>query len=74
MSSARIAVGDVTPAQPEELFSPEGSKRISADDPLAHLLAVLTRIAREGLTKLLPLASVNSGGGDRVGCNGLRSE
>ena len=37
MPSARIAVGDVTPAQPEKLFSAEGAKCIG--DQLAHLLS-----------------------------------
>ena len=35
MPCARIAVGDVTPAQPEEHFSAEGAKRIG--DQLAIL-------------------------------------
>ena len=37
MPSATIAVGDVTPAQPEKLFSAEGAKRIG--DQLANLLS-----------------------------------
>ena len=37
MPSARIAVGDVTPAQPEKLFSAERAKRIG--NQLAHLLS-----------------------------------
>ena len=37
MSSAAIAVSDVTPAQPEKLLSAEGAKRIG--DQLAHLLS-----------------------------------
>ena len=37
MPSARIAVGDVTSAQPEKLFSAEGAKRIG--DQLVHVLS-----------------------------------
>ena len=37
MPSATIAVGDVTTALPEELFSAEGAKRIG--DQLANLLS-----------------------------------
>ena len=37
MPSATIAVGEVTSAQPEELFSAEGAKRIG--DQLANLLS-----------------------------------
>ena len=37
MPSATIAVGDVTTALPEELFSTEGAKRIG--DQLANLLS-----------------------------------
>ena len=37
MPSVMIAVGDVTSAQPEKLFSAEGAKRIG--DQLANLLS-----------------------------------
>ena len=53
MPSATIAVGDVTPAQPEKLFSAEGAKRIG--DQLANL----PRIDRDRLTKVLLLDKNN---------------
>ena len=57
MPSATIAVGDVTLAQPEKLFSAEGAKRIG--DQLANLLSAQSRIDRDRLTKVLLLDKNN---------------